>query len=59
MTCDRDGWEPWPWWRVIGPDGALWAETSDRGEARAAMRPGDRLQRLWRRTEYVWEDDRP
>lgn len=37
---------PGKWWRVVGPEG-VWCETSVEAEARAAMRPGDRLYRLW------------
>ncbi|MGD9622233.1 hypothetical protein [Mycolicibacterium sp.] len=49
-----DGWERDRWWRVIAPDGSLWCETSDEEEARERVRPGDRLETLWRRTEYDW-----
>lgn len=37
-------WQPDGWWRVLGPDGALWCETSDEQEARGSMRPGDSLE---------------
>jgi len=47
-------WEPGRWWRVVAPDGSLWCETSDEDEARAAVRPGDELQRQWRRLEQEW-----
>lgn len=46
-------WNPSRWWRVIDSEGHLWAETSDEAEARARMRPGDILQRLW---VFVQED---
>ncbi|MFI8590130.1 hypothetical protein [Dietzia maris] len=38
---------PTRWWRVIGADNQLWAETSNEVEARSRMRPGDTLYRLW------------
>lgn len=37
-------WQPDGWWRVLGPDGELWCETSDEKEARDSMRPGDSLE---------------
>jgi hypothetical protein len=49
-------WEPGRWWKVVAPDGSLWCETSSEREAREALRPGDRLFRLWQRTEYEWEE---
>lgn len=39
--------EPGRWWRVLGPEGELWCETSDEAEARGNVRPGDRLERLY------------
>jgi hypothetical protein len=47
-------WEPGRWWRVVAPDGSVWAETSDEQEAQEALRPGDTLFRLWRRSEQEW-----
>ncbi|WP_216918227.1 hypothetical protein [Nocardia noduli] len=47
-TCDQGDWEP-RWYTVLGPDGQLWCEASDRAEAVAAIRPGDRLMRTWQR----------
>ena len=47
-------WEPGRWWRVIGPEGELWCETSNEEEAREAARPGDRLERLWRAEATEW-----
>lgn len=44
------------WWRVIGPDGELWCETSDEDEARESMRPGDKIQRIWEREDREWRD---
>lgn len=44
---------PGRWWRVLGPDGSLWCETSDKDEARESMRPRDVLQR-----QYVVPDVR-
>ncbi|WP_280473661.1 hypothetical protein [Nocardia asiatica] len=48
-TRDQGDWEPTRWYTVLGPDGQLWCESSDRAEAVAAMRPGDRLMRTWHR----------
>ena len=42
-----NGFRPGRWWRVMGPDRHLWAETSSEHEARERMRPGDRLYRQW------------
>lgn len=39
--------QPTKWWRVMGPDSHLWAETSSESDARSKMRPGDTLYRLW------------
>lgn len=50
-------WYEGRWWRVIGPDGELWCETSDGDEARESMRPGDTLQRIWEREEQQWRDE--
>lgn len=44
------------WWRVVGPTGSVWCETSSESEARAAMRPGDLLQRFWVITGSEWRD---
>lgn len=55
QVLDRD-WEPGRWWRVVAPDGATWCETSDEDEAREAMRPGDRLRRLWVATLQEWRE---
>ncbi|WP_157124981.1 hypothetical protein [Nocardia pseudovaccinii] len=46
---DQGGWEPTRWYTVLGPDGQLWCESSDRAEAVAALRAGDRLMRTWQR----------
>ena len=55
------GWRPGRWWRVNGPDGELWCETSDEQGARDAMRPGDTLLRLWYRLvdEDEWREVKP
>lgn len=60
VTRDTDpsGWRPTRWWRVIAPDGSVWAETSDEDEARSRVRPGDRLERLFERRETEWRQDR-
>ena len=47
-------WRPDGWWRVIGPDGELWCESSNEQENRKAMRPGDALWRHERRIEESW-----
>lgn len=44
------------WWRVVGPDGSLWCETSDKQEAIDSMRPGDKLFHLWAREEKQWRE---
>ncbi|UHJ58627.1 hypothetical protein LT337_32790 (plasmid) [Mycolicibacterium fortuitum] len=54
-----DGWEPGRWWRVVTPDGQLWCETSDEDDARARVRPGDTLERLWRCVEEEWRQEQP
>jgi hypothetical protein len=55
---DEDGlepdWEPGRWWQVINPAGQLWCETSSESEARAAVRPGDTLRRMYVRSESKW-----
>lgn len=40
-------WEPTRWWRAIGPDDELWAESSDEEEIRQLARSGDRIEHLW------------
>lgn len=56
-------WTPGRWWRVLDPQGHVWAESSDEAEVRASMRPGDRLERAEKRTEWRWvetaRDDAP
>lgn len=39
------------WWKVLGPKGELWCETSNEKEARDSMREGDTLYRLFEKTE--------
>lgn len=51
---DSPKFEPGRWWRVIAPDGSLWGESSDAQELREGMRPGDRLERIYERTERAW-----
>lgn len=51
------GWEPTRWYRVLSPDGTLWAETSDRAEAVSRMRPGDTLVRVWHRAVRTRETE--
>lgn len=43
----RGDWAPGRWWRVIAPNNIVWCETSDELEARAAIRDGDVLERLF------------
>ena len=52
----EDEWQPGRWLRVVGPDGQLWCETSSLSEAREAMRPSDKLYRLWYREEREWRE---
>lgn len=49
-------WESATVWQVRGPNDSVWCETGDPVEARAMMRPGDRLFRLWRRLEQEWRE---
>ena len=49
-----NGFRPGKWWRVMGPDSHLWAETSSEREARERMRPGDRLYRQWETERSTW-----
>jgi hypothetical protein len=49
-------WFQTRWWRVVGPDGELWMESSDPEECREAMRPGDTLQHLYAREDKEWRD---
>jgi len=39
-------WEAQRLWRAVGPDGDLWAESSDEAEVRERARPGDTIQRF-------------
>jgi hypothetical protein len=55
-TTTMSEWKPGRWWRVIGPDGEWWCETSDETEARAAVRPGDTLFHQYVRTEAEWRE---
>ncbi len=54
---DSTGWEPSRWLRVTAPDGSLRLETSDDAEARRLIRPGDTLERLWRRVDQQWRPE--
>ncbi len=54
--ADMSDWEPGRWWRVLDPDDKLWCETSDEREARASMREGDTLYRLYVKNEREWRD---
>lgn len=47
-------WKRTRWVQVRAPDGSLWCETSDEEEARASMRPGDTIARLYERSEHEW-----
>lgn len=58
--------KPGRWWKVVGPDGELWCQTSSESEARESMRPGDTLYRSgiemleeWRYVEAVAFDTSP
>lgn len=48
------GFEPTRWWKVVGPDGRLWCETSSEKEARTSMRDGDKIYRLFEKKEQQW-----
>lgn len=47
---------PTKWWRAVDAEGRLWCESSIEEEVRRSMRPGDVLQRAYKRTEYEWRD---
>jgi hypothetical protein len=49
--------EPTKWWRVLGPEGELWCETSSEKEARDRMRPGDELERYYEKVEGEWRKE--
>jgi hypothetical protein len=49
-------YKPGRWWRVLR-NGQLWSETSDEEEARSAMKPGDKLQRLYYYEATEWRDE--
>lgn len=51
-----DGWKMGRWWRAVGPDGELWAESSDEEEVRRLARPTDTVQNLWEKHEREWRD---
>ena len=53
---DVEMWTPGRWWRVLGPEGKVWCETSVEKEARARMRPGDKLERLMVLNKSRWEE---
>jgi hypothetical protein len=60
MTFEETGldeFEPTGWWRVLEPDGKLWRESSYKKECTESMRPGDRLQRMYEKTDYEWRDE--
>lgn len=50
-----ENYSPTGWWRVVGPDGELWAESSDEVEIRQRIRPGDIIQRHMRHVKERWE----
>lgn len=51
-----DTFRPGRWWRVVAPDGSLWCESSSEQENRDAMRPGDKLYRIWRVELTEWRE---
>lgn len=46
------GMHPGRLWRVVGPEGELWCETSSHEEALSHAREGDQLWRLWESATY-------
>jgi hypothetical protein len=40
-------WQAKRLWRAVGPDGDLWAESSDEAEVRERARPADTIQRFY------------
>jgi hypothetical protein len=49
-----DDWEPAEWWRVVDLEGEIWAETSDKEDAIARMRPGDTLEQQFKKVYQEW-----
>ncbi len=50
--------QPGRWWRVLQPNGKLWAETSDGEEAREiAKEKGWQLQRQWYSERTEWRNE--
>lgn len=53
-TIECPQFEPTKWWQVVDPDGVIWCETSSEKEARASIRAGDKLYRLYEKVEQEW-----
>lgn len=47
LKSDPPEWKAQRLWRAVGPDGDLWAESSDEAEVRERARPGDTIQRFY------------
>lgn len=47
LKSDPPEWQAHRLWRAIGPDGDLWAESSDEAEVRERARPDDTVQRFY------------
>lgn len=47
-------WTPTRWFKVVAPDGSLWAESSNEAEVRGSARPGDQVFQLWETSDSEW-----
>jgi len=57
VSHEADEFQAGRWWKVLGPDGELWCETSNEREAREALRPGDKLHRLYEAEKSEWREE--
>lgn len=59
MIANSMDMKPGRWWRAVGPDGKMHAESSDEQEIRGFLRPGDTLQRIYvyEVKEEEWRDE--
>jgi len=53
-VMNEKDWEPVEWWRVVDLEGEIWAETSDKEDAMAKMRPGDTLEQQFKKVYHEW-----
>lgn len=52
-----DEFEPTGWWRLLDSAGNIKCESSDRKEIRAFWEAGDKIQRLYEKTQAEWRDE--